>query len=91
MLSGMTHKHIVYTRNDLVEILKVSLSTVGNLINDGEIYSVRAGKSIRIPDWALDDYLAGRKPYNPDNPLHEHDGGEFPTPSLLGDGHDATA
>lgn len=70
-----------YTREELTEILKVSLTTVGTLINDGAIYSVRVGKSIRVPQWSLDDYLHGRPPYTPPEPLLQQD--ELGTPSLM--------
>src|SRR5699024_7903773 len=40
-----------YTRNELTEILQVSLTTVGTLINQGDIFSIKVGKSIRVPEW----------------------------------------
>lgn len=73
-----------YTREELTDILQVSMTTVGNLINDGKIFSIRAGKSIRVPEWALDDFLRGKPAYRPEDPLTEPDNYEVPTESLLG-------
>lgn len=81
--TGMTIK--TYTREQLTEILQVSLSTVGNLISEGKIFSIRVGKSIRVPEWALDDYLAGRPAYKPGDPMQEPDYHELPTDSLFKD------
>lgn len=72
-----------YTREELTEILQVSLSTVGNLITEGKIFSIRVGKSIRVPEWSLQDFLAGRPAYKPGDPLHEPDYHELPTDSLF--------
>lgn len=72
-----------YTRQELTEILQVSLTTVGNLIANKEIYSIRVGKSIRVPEWSLRDYLAGKPAYTPGDPMLEPDHAEYPTPSLL--------
>lgn len=74
-----------YTRDELVDILQVSLSTVGTLINQGDIFSIRVGKSIRVPEWSLQDYLSGRPAYKPGDPLTEPDYHELPTDSLLKD------
>lgn len=72
-----------YTRDQLADILQVSLTTVGNLINDGKIFSIRVGKNIRIPEWSLQDYLSGKPAYVPGDPLLEPDYHELPTDSLL--------
>ena len=74
-----------YTREELTEILQVSLTTVGSLINEKKIFSIRVGKSIRVPEWALNDFLQGRPAYQPGDPLHEPDYHELPTDSLLKD------
>lgn len=73
-----------YTREELTEILQVSLTTVGNLITEKKIFSIRVGKSIRVPQWALDDFLAGRPAYKPGDPMLEPDYYELPTDSLIG-------
>lgn len=72
-----------YSREDLTKILGVSLSTVGRLVNEREIYSIRVGKSIRIPQFALDDYMHGRPAYRPADPLQEDDGQMPPTESVF--------
>lgn len=74
-----------YTRQELTEILQVSLTTVGNLIQEKKIFSIRVGKSIRVPEWALQDYLEGKPAYTPGDPLKESDYEEVPTESLLKD------
>lgn len=74
-----------YTREELTDILQVSLTTVGTLINEGKIFSIRVGKSIRVPEWSLSDYLQGKPAYTPGDPLHEPDYHELPTDSLLSD------
>lgn len=82
-----------YTREELVEILQVSLTTVGNIINRGDIFSIKVGKSIRVPKWALEDYLAGRPAYKPEHPLQEPDNYQYPTDSIFQDSrgdHDET-
>ena len=86
--SNMTIK--TYTREELTEILQVSLTTVGTLITKGDIFSIRVGKSIRVPEWSLQDYLSGRPAYKPGDPLHEPDYHELPTDSLIGLADDET-
>ena len=77
-----------YTREELTEILQVSLTTVGNLINEKKIFSIKVGKSIRVPEWALQDFLHGRPAYQPGDPLREPDYHELPTDSLFKDTED---
>lgn len=72
-----------YTRDELTEILQVSLTTVGTLINEGKIFSIRVGKSIRVPEWSLQDYLHGKPAHVAGDPLTEPDYHELPTDSLL--------
>ena len=72
-----------YTREELTDILQVSLTTVGTLINEGKIFSIRVGKSIRVPEWSLSDYLQGKPAHIPGDPLTEPDYHELPTDSLL--------
>jgi len=81
--ASMTIK--TYTREELTEILQVSLTTVGTLINEGKIFSIRVGKSIRVPEWSLKDFLAGRPAYKPGDPMTEPDYHELPTKSLFTD------
>lgn len=79
--ASMTIK--TYTREELTEILQVSLTTVGTLINEGKIFSIRVGKSIRVPEWSLKDFLEGRPAYKPGDPMHEPDYHELPTDSIF--------
>lgn len=74
-----------YTREQVAEILQVSLTTIGNLINEKKIFSIRVGKSIRVPEWALNDYMHGKPAYVPGDPMNEPDYHELPTDSLLRD------
>lgn len=80
-----------YTREELTEILQVSLTTVGNLISEGRIFSIRVGKSIRVPEWSLNDFMHGRPAYSPGDPLHEPDYYDIPTPSIFQGGNDSEA
>lgn len=73
----------VFTRNEVADRLKVSLSTVGMLIKSGQIYSVKVGNTYRVPDWALEDYIAGRPSRRPADPLAQDDGTIPTTLSLL--------
>lgn len=74
-----------YTREELTEILQVSLTTVGSLINEGKIFSIRVGKSIRVPEWSLHDFMHGKPAYKPGDALTEPDYYELPTDSLFKD------
>lgn len=76
----------VFTRNEVAERLKVSLSTVGMLITSGQIYSVKVGNTYRVPDWALEDYINGRPSRRSGDPMRQDDGTLPTTPSLLVDG-----
>lgn len=73
----------VFTRNEVADRLKVSLSTVGMLIKSNQIYSVKVGNTYRVPDWALEDYINGRPSRRPADPLVQDDGELFTTPSML--------
>lgn len=79
--ASMTIK--TYTREELTEILQVSLTTVGNLINEKKIFSIKVGKSIRVPEWSLHDFLHGKPAYQPGDPLTEPDYYDLPTDSLF--------
>lgn len=73
-----------YTRNEVADMLKVSLSTVGNLITSGQLFAVRIGSMYRVPDYAVQDFLAGRPPRGRDGDPLTHDDAVLPTtPSLL--------
>lgn len=49
----------VLTVEEVADILRVKPRVVYNLVRDGAIRSVRAGRQIRIPSEALDEYLGG--------------------------------
>ena len=74
-----------YTREELTDILQVSLTTVGNLINEKKIFSIKVGKSIRVPEWSLQDFLHGKPAYQPGDALTEPDYYDLPTDSLFRD------
>ena len=63
--------------------MQVSLTTVGNLINEKKIFSIKVGKSIRVPEWSLQDFLCGRPAYQPGDPMKEPDYHELPTDSIF--------
>lgn len=44
---------------EVAEQMRVSKMTVYRLVHSGELPAVRVGKSFRVPQKALDDYLAG--------------------------------
>lgn len=76
-----------YTRNEVADMLRVSLSTVGNLITSGDLYAVRVGSVYRVPHYALEDFIQGKPPrYRRDKPLAADDGSLPPTDSLLAGG-----
>lgn len=82
----MTTQPEMYTRQEVAEKLKVSLSTVAAIIKNGEMYFVRVGRGVRIPEQSYNDYVAGRPAYVPPTPLTGHDAGTWPpTPSMFGD------
>lgn len=47
----------VYEVKDLQKVTGLARNTVMSLINSGQIKSVRAGRRILIPSWALDKFL----------------------------------
>lgn len=72
-----------YTRQEVADMLKVSLSTVGLMVSARRIYHIRVGRAIRIPEFAVEDYIAGRAPAWPADPLAQDSGEADPTPSLF--------
>ncbi|SNS91463.1 DNA binding domain-containing protein, excisionase family [Micrococcales bacterium KH10] len=44
---------------EVAEQMRVSKMTVYRLVHSGELPAVRVGKSFRVPQRALDEYLAG--------------------------------
>ena len=49
----------VYTVKELAEKLQIGRKQAYELVNDGEIYSIRIKTSIRIPKKAYEQYLNG--------------------------------
>lgn len=54
----------VYTVQQVANILQVCKDTVYDLINQGKLRSVKLGKSIRIPEKFLQEYLYGEVPHD---------------------------
>ena len=52
----------VYTVQQVAEILQICKDTVYDLVSEGKLKSVRFGKSIRIPERFLEEYLYGEVP-----------------------------
>ncbi len=48
----------VYTVKELQKITKLGRNTIGKLIETKQIKTVRAGRRILIPAWALNEFLA---------------------------------
>ena len=46
------------TTEEVLEYLQVNLRTVYRLIKAGKIPAVRVGRSFRVPEQAVNDYLA---------------------------------
>lgn len=83
----MTTQPEMYTRIEVAEKLKVSLSTVAAIIKAGDMYFVRVGRGVRIPEQSFNDYVAGRPAYVPPSPITGHDATTWPpTPSMFDNG-----
>ncbi|MBP2475993.1 excisionase family DNA binding protein [Crossiella equi] len=41
----------------MAELIRVSKMTVYRLVHSGELQAVRVGRSFRVPEKAVDDYL----------------------------------
>lgn len=52
---------VVYSIKEIQLILKLGRNTIGKLIETKQLKSVRAGRRILIPAWALDEFLRGNK------------------------------
>jgi excisionase family DNA binding protein len=44
---------------EVAAVMRVSKMTVYRLVHNGELPAVRVGKSFRVPEQAVDDYLRG--------------------------------
>ncbi len=47
---------------EVAGIMRVSKMTVYRLVHSGELSSVRVGRSFRVPERAVDEYLRGAFP-----------------------------
>lgn len=47
----------VLTVNEVAEELRCGRNQAYELVNSGELHSVRIGRAIRVPRWALEEYL----------------------------------
>ncbi|HWH29025.1 MAG TPA: helix-turn-helix domain-containing protein [Mycobacteriales bacterium] len=47
------------TVQEVAAIMRVSKMTVYRLVHSGELASVRVGRSFRVPERAVNDYLRG--------------------------------
>ena len=52
---------LTYTTKELPGILNISRNTVLKLIKNGQIKTVRAGRRIIIPSWAIEEFLSKAK------------------------------
>lgn len=76
------------TRQEVADMLKISVSSVQNLYTAGHIASHRVGRHVRITRRAVWDYLNGVKRDTPDW-SGAHDVSTWPpTPSLFEGGDD---
>lgn len=83
-MSKLDDTPVLYTREEVAQILKVSLSTVGREIRSGRLYSFRVGRGLRIPADALKRYAEQKAYLSSDLPNERPDFGTYPpTPSLL--------
>lgn len=49
----------LYTILQVIEILQLSDSTIRRLIDGGKLKTMRIGKTIRISNHAIDEFIAG--------------------------------
>ena len=73
------------TREQVAKELNVSMSTVGNLLRDGSLFSIRIGKHYRVPREVLVAFKRGEpSPYGRERPEDTADVTTWPpTPSML--------
>ena len=48
----------VYSVKEIQQITKLGRNTIGKLIESKQLKTVKAGRRILIPAWALDEFLA---------------------------------
>lgn len=64
-MSGTEEYETLLTIAEVANVLRVSKMTIYRLVHDGQIPSMRIGKSLRVPVSALDAYL-GKGDNGPD-------------------------
>ncbi|QSB05810.1 helix-turn-helix domain-containing protein [Natronoglycomyces albus] len=47
------------TVSEVAELMRVSKMTVYRLVHSGDLQAVRVGRSFRVPESAVEDYLSG--------------------------------
>lgn len=53
----MTKENVIYTIDELMEILNVKRKTIHNWVKDGKIKAVRVGRQLRFPKEFLDEFI----------------------------------
>ncbi|MCW2605859.1 MAG: binding protein [Frankiales bacterium] len=61
-MSGELHDIKFLTVAEVAAIMRVSKMTVYRLVHSGELPSVRVGRSFRVPERAVNEYLRGAFP-----------------------------
>ncbi len=61
-MSRELHDVRFLTVAEVAAIMRVSKMTVYRLVHSGELSSVRVGRSFRVPERAVDEYLRGAFP-----------------------------
>lgn len=56
--SSAEHYETLLTISEVANVLRVSKMTIYRLVHDGQLQSMRIGKSLRVPMSALDAYLS---------------------------------
>lgn len=55
-MSTLTQKH--WTKQQVADLLAVSVQTIGRLIRNKELEAIRIGRQVRIPEESVLSYLA---------------------------------
>jgi excisionase family DNA binding protein len=69
-----TAQPLAYTDAEVSSLLRVSKRTVYRLRKSGMLPAVRIGRAVRIPAWALAEFLSAN---SHTNPTSDGDGGTF--------------
>ena len=52
---------VYYSKNDLADLLRLSVSTIDNKMKAGEILYYKIGKSVRFDESMIKDFLSNQK------------------------------